>query len=114
MVEKKNLKDFQEFSEEKFTKRVIYNQGEGTAFVLNFMPGQALPKHKHPGTELYLQVLQGEGTLIMDGNESHIDYGDIVYCVGEEELAFENNSDQKTSLYVVLGKIPSKEFAENI
>lgn len=113
-MEKKNLKDFQEFNEERFTKRVIYNHGEGTAFVLNFMPGQALPPHKHPGTELYLEVLQGEGTLIMDGISNQVVQSDIVYCVGEEELAFENTGSESTSLYVVLGKIPSKEFAENI
>ena len=64
------LKSYQEYSEERFTKRVIYKKGETTAFVLNFLPGQKLPVHKHPGTEVYLYVVTGSGTLIIDGQET--------------------------------------------
>ena len=59
-MEKNTLKSFMEYSEDKFTKRVIYKKGETTAFVLNFMPGQQLPAHKHPNTEVYLLVVTGK------------------------------------------------------
>ncbi|MEH7522992.1 hypothetical protein V7149_06845 [Bacillus sp. JJ1503] len=51
-MEKKSITDAIEFSEEKFTKRIIFREGESTVFVLNFMPGQKLPAHKHPGTNV--------------------------------------------------------------
>jgi len=46
-MDKQSIKTYQEFSEDKITKRVIYNNDSSTAFVLNFYPGQKLPAHKH-------------------------------------------------------------------
>ncbi len=43
------------YNEEKFTKRVIFKEGESTVFVLNFSKNQALPAHKHPGTNVFIQ-----------------------------------------------------------
>ena len=113
-MEKNSIKSYQEFSEERFTKRVIYKKGETTAFVLNFMPGQQLPVHKHPGTELYLYVVTGSGTLIIDGQETVISEADLVHVGGEEELAFNHTGTEPVSLYVVLSKVPSAEYAKNI
>ena len=113
-MEKQNVKSYQEFSAERFTKRVIYKKGEGTAFVLNFQSGQELPKHKHPGTELYLYVLQGSGAFTIDDEEITVTANDILHCFGHEELSFKNTGDQPTSLYVILNKLPSEKYAENI
>jgi hypothetical protein len=35
-MDKNSVKAYMEYSEERFTKRVIYKKGETTAFVLNF------------------------------------------------------------------------------
>jgi quercetin dioxygenase-like cupin family protein len=113
-MEKNSIKAFQEFSEERFTKRIIYKKGETTAFVLNFLPGQKLPTHKHPGTEVYLYVVTGNGTLILDDQETVITEADIIHVGGEEELAFNNNGNEPVSLYVNLSKVPSKRYAQNI
>ncbi|WP_017754171.1 cupin domain-containing protein [Calidifontibacillus oryziterrae] len=112
-MQKQALLDYQEFNNEKFTKRIIFKEGESTVFVLNFEPGQKLPAHKHPGTNVYLLVLQGEGTLTIDGNEVPIVKDDVVLCGGEEEFAFANGSSN-TSLYVMLNKIPDDRYAQNI
>lgn len=113
-VEKSTLKAYQEFNEEKFTKRIIYKKGETTAFVLNFLPGQQLPVHKHPGTEVYLYVVTGTGKFIIDGRESEVAESDIVHVGGEEELAFTNTGNEPVSLYVILSKVPSEQYAQNI
>jgi quercetin dioxygenase-like cupin family protein len=80
-VEKNSIKSFMEYNEDKFTKRVIYKKGETTAFVLNFLPGQQLPAHKHPGTEVYLFVVTGSGTFIIDGSDTEVSEGDILHVI---------------------------------
>jgi quercetin dioxygenase-like cupin family protein len=104
-MERQSIKTYQEFNEEKFTKRVIFNNGNSTAFVLNFLPGQTLPAHKHPGAEVYLLVVSGNGTIIIDGSESEITETDLIHTGEDEELSFANTSNDRVSLYVVLNKL---------
>lgn len=113
-MSKQSIKDFQEFSSERFTKRVIYNEGGSTAFVLNFEPGQKLPDHKHPGSEVYLLVLSGSGTVTIGGKDIEMNAQDVVHSGGNDELAFVNSGNERTSVYVVLSKTPSEDFAKNI
>jgi mannose-6-phosphate isomerase-like protein (cupin superfamily) len=113
-MEIQSVKAYQEYSDEKFTKRVIFNTGESTAFVLNFMPGQTLPAHKHPGAEVFLFVLTGSGTIIIDGNETEITGSDCIHTSDTEELAFRNSGTEPVSLYVVLTKLPGEQYAKNI
>lgn len=104
-MDKQSIKTFQEFNEDKFTKRVIFNNGNSTAFVLNFLPGQKLPAHKHPGAEVYLFVVSGNGTMIIDGKETDVTETDVIHTSDEEELSFANTSSDRVSLYVVLNKL---------
>jgi quercetin dioxygenase-like cupin family protein len=113
-MERNSVKDYQEYSEERFTKRIIFKKGETTAFVLNFLPGQQLPVHKHPGTEVYLYVVTGTGTINIDGEETQVTEADVIHVDREEEMAFKNSGSEPVSLYVVLSKTPSDKFAQNI
>lgn len=113
-MQKQKVSDYQEFTSDKFTKRIIFKEGESTVFVLNFEPGQTLPPHKHPGTNVYLLVLQGEGTLTIDGKEHPVIKDDVILCDGEEEFAFANTSTSNVSLYVMLNKIPDDRYAQNL
>lgn len=113
-MEKKSISEAIEFHLDKFTKRIIFRDEESTVFVLNFMPGQKLPAHKHPGTNVYLLVLQGSGTLIIDGAEIAVAKNDVVKATGEEEFAFINSGEENVSLYVMLNKIPNEKYVQNI
>lgn len=113
-MEKQSVTGYQEYSEERFTKRVIFNTGDSTAFVLNFMPGQHLPAHNHPGAEVYLLVITGKGTMIIDDKETEVTKDDVVYTSDKERLAFRNSSSEPVSLYVVINKLSSQEYAQDI
>jgi len=113
-VEKKTIEAAQAFSEERFTKRILFQQGGSVAFVLNFMPGQELPTHKHLNTAVYLLVLQGDGTIIVDGVKTEVSEGDAICCDGEEQFAFANTGNARTSLYVVLNRLPDERYAQDI
>jgi quercetin dioxygenase-like cupin family protein len=113
-VEKNSVKAYMDYSEERFTKRIIYKKGETTAFVLNFLPGQQLPIHKHPGTEVYIYVVTGNGAIMIDGVGSAVSEADLIHVNSEEEMSFTNSGNEPVSLYVVLSKIPSEQYAKNI
>ncbi|GLB59488.1 hypothetical protein NCCP133_16210 [Cytobacillus sp. NCCP-133] len=113
-MEKKSFAQSIEYNEKQFTKRILFNKGESTVFVLNFMPGQELPAHKHSGTDVYLLVLQGKGTLFINGDPSEVTAKDVIHASGEEEFAFQNNGDEPASLYVMLSKIPNERYAQDI
>lgn len=69
------------------------------------MPGQTLPAHKHPGAEVYLLVVSGKGTIIIDGSESEVTETELIHTGEDEELSFANTSNDRVSLYVVLNKL---------
>jgi quercetin dioxygenase-like cupin family protein len=83
-------------------------------FVLNFSPGQELPTHTHPGSDLFLTVINGSGTLIINGKETEISVNDVISADGNEEFSFKNTSNEPVSLYVTLFKIPNEQFAKDI
>lgn len=113
-MEKKSLGSLQEYQEGKFTKRIAFQKGESVVFVLNFTPGQELPTHKHPGTDVYLLALEGNGTVTVDGTDSEFAKGEILHIHGDEAFSYANSGNQPASLYVVLSKVPDPRYAENI
>lgn len=113
-MEKKTIAAAQEFMPEQLTKRVLFKKGESVLFVLNFMPEQKLPPHKHPGTAVFILVLEGEGTITVDGQETKVAKGDVVCCEGDEQFAYANTGSANASLYVMLSKIPDERYAQNV
>lgn len=113
-MKKNNINDFIEFTGEKLTKRVIIKEGKMTVFILNFKPGQSLPAHKHPGSNVQLLVLEGNGEFNIDGETLVVEKNDTVFVGGEAELAFRNTGTNNVSLYVVLNNIPDDRYAKNI
>jgi quercetin dioxygenase-like cupin family protein len=92
----------------------IRQEEENVIFVLNFGPGHKLPEHKHPGANVYVLVLEGTGTVTCNGTETVVSKGDIVHVVGDESFSYRSGDDTASSLYVVLTKTPSQQYAQNI
>jgi len=113
-MEIKSVSAHLDFSDERFTKRIIHKKDDSVVFVLNFMPGQELPSHQHPGTAVYLLVLEGEGEVTVDGESTKVAKNDCIWLDGEEHFAFRNSSDERVSLYVMLAKIPSERYAQDV
>lgn len=109
-----NLKQYQEYQEHKFTKRIIHKEKDNVIFLLNFSPGAELPAHQHPNANVYILVLNGEGVITSDGADVLVKSGDVIHIDGEEMLSFQNGAESYSSLYVVLTKIPSEQYAVNI
>lgn len=95
----------QQFNEERFTKINIIKHQRSSAFLLNFLPEQHMKPHNHPNRELYLHVMEGNGTFIIDDEEQVVTTGDVLYCNPEEKIGFTNTSENNVSIYVVMTKI---------
>lgn len=113
-MKKSNLSEFQEYQEHKFTKRIIHKEAENVIFVLNFSPGAELPTHNHPGANVYILVLEGKGAVISNGEETAVAAGDMVHITGDEHFSYRNGEEGTSSLYVVLTKTPSDNYAVNV
>lgn len=113
-MQKSKLAQFQEYQDNKFTKRMIHKEAENVIFMLNFSPGAELPTHNHPGANVYILVVDGAGTVICDGTETAVAAGDVLHITGDESFSYRNGADAVSSLYVVLTKTPDERYAQNI
>ncbi len=100
----KKIEDYQIIDPEKMTKHMVFKEDKSQAFVLNFAPGQSLPSHGHPNTQVYLLVLEGEGRCTIDTTDYHIKEGFAIHCSKNQKLSIENNSNLYLSIYVVLAR----------
>lgn len=103
------------YSESTFTKRVLFSEEKVLNFVLNLMPGQSIPPHKHEDSDLILHVITGGGELTVNGETQDVVMGDVLYCVGEDEFSLRNNTNENLSCFIVLTPRPiPKIYADEI
>lgn len=93
-----------QFNEERFTKVNFVKNRRSNGFVLNFLPGQEMKAHHHPGKDLFLFVLEGTGTVTVDDEPIVMETGDVLYCEAEEKIGFINTSDANVSIYGAMTK----------
>ncbi|MFF2912577.1 cupin domain-containing protein [Paenibacillus sp. NPDC057934] len=99
-----------QYQEGRFTKRILFQEGESVVFVLNFLPGQQLPTHTHPETDVYILMLDGSGTVTVDGDDKEIIKGEVIHIGGKEAFSFHNSGEIPASLHVVLCKVPDPSY----
>lgn len=99
-----SLSEKQAFHEKQFTKQLLFKTKNNQSFILNFMPNQELPPHRHPGQDVFILVLEGKGTGKIGEKTIAFSQSDTFHCSGEDSLSILNSSDEALSLYVVLSK----------
>lgn len=104
-MEQISIQRAQQFKEERFTKVDMIKKEKSVVFMLNFLPGQIMKAHHHPNKELYLFIVEGNGTFSFDGEEVPVKQGDLLHCHAEEKLGFVNTSDERVSIYATMTKL---------
>ena len=81
------------------------------AFVgmLRMDAGAAVPEHQD-STEEYIVVVEGSGTITIDGNSREISAGDAVYMPAEATVSYENGAAPMRALQVFAGPDPAKKY----
>lgn len=104
-MDKQTIINAKQFNEDRFTKVDIIKRRRSSVFLLNFLPDQHMKPHNHPNRELYLYVLEGNGTLLIDVEKVEVQQGDVIYCDPEEQIGFTNTSENKVTIYATLTKL---------
>src|SRR5690625_4737325 len=89
------IEDAKQFDENRFTKIDMIKHRRSVAFMLNFLPEQHIKSHSHPARELYLHVLDGKGTLIIDGEEVENHEEDLYYYDTKQQIRYTNTRTKK-------------------
>ena len=103
-MELHQLDEFKQFSEDRFTKVDFVKNRRSNGFILNFLPGQEMKAHHHPGKDLFLHMLDGTGTVTVDDEPFVLHAGDVLYCEADEKIGFVNTGDANVSIYGAMTK----------
>ena len=85
-------------------------QGEN-AFIgmLTMEAGAKVPKHQDT-TEEYIVVLEGGGTISIDGVKTVIAAGDTVYMPANATVQYENGTSTMRAVQVFAGPSPARKY----
>lgn len=72
-----------------------------TAGIGEMEPGDRLARHRHDPAEVYY-VLEGEGTLLVEGEEHVLRAGSAVFIPGNSEHALHNTGDETLRVFYTL------------
>ena len=105
----KNMKESMVFNEKTFTKRVLLANKDILCFVLNLIPGQVLPEHKHENSSLVFHVMTGSGEVKINEEVVKISTGSVVSAKGEDDFSIPTVTEN-LSLFVVISPNPSSHL----
>ncbi len=83
-----NVREMKKFSTERLSNVNLF---DGEAFfgrLLCFSRGQVVPYHRHDHVDEVFDVLEGEGTILLDGREVRGAPGTILYVPARVEHGF--------------------------
>ena len=88
----------------------ILSEGEN-AFVgyLTMNAGGKVPEHRDP-TEDYIYILEGSGTITIDGEKSEVKAGSAVYMPAKAKVSFENGDKELKALQVFAGPASAAKY----
>jgi len=77
--------------------------------LLRMDPGGAVPTHRD-STEEYIHVLEGGGTMIIDGQTHEIGAGATVFMPANAEVSFQNGPEELVAVQVFAGPEPAVKY----
>jgi quercetin dioxygenase-like cupin family protein len=77
--------------------------------LLRMDPGGAVPSHRDP-TEEYIHVLEGGGTMIIDGQSYDVTTGTTIYMPADAEVSFTNGDQALVAIQVFAGPEPAAKY----
>ncbi len=95
--------------EDKIAKRIIYNDQNTVAFILNIATGQSLPTHTHFDCTVLLQVLKGNADVNVNNEPVAMSENELIQLDGAEEMSVDNTGESTLVLYVTISPLPPSE-----
>jgi quercetin dioxygenase-like cupin family protein len=76
---------------------------------LRMDPGGAVPTHRD-ATEEFIHVLEGSGTMIIDGQSYAVTPGTTIYMPANAEVSYQNGDAEMVAIQVFAGPEPAKKY----
>jgi quercetin dioxygenase-like cupin family protein len=76
---------------------------------LEMDPGGQVPTHRDP-TEEFIHVLEGRGTMTIEGREYAIEPGTTIYMPAGVEVSYRNGDQRLVAIQVFAGPEPSAKY----
>jgi quercetin dioxygenase-like cupin family protein len=68
-MEIRSFPDEMVYDPNTLTKKILFNTKEALCFVLNLMPGQTIPAHRHENSVLTAAVIKGECEIAVNQDQ---------------------------------------------
>jgi quercetin dioxygenase-like cupin family protein len=98
------IEEAEKYEEDKYVRPVLHKGERTTTLLLCLKPGQAVPAHRHEGFEIVLQPLKGEAVAVLDGEETTLRPGELVFVDGANDFAPVNHGEQEFAMLITLVK----------
>lgn len=85
------LADAPDFDAEQYVAAPLLDGSQSNVRVIRLSPGQVLPPHTHSTSDLMIYIVEGSGSLDIDGGAVAFVAGSLAYFHGDEELRLTNN-----------------------
>ena len=86
------LADAPAYDNEQFVAGPLLDGTRSNVRVIRLSPGQTLPTHTHSTSDLMIYIVEGSGTLDVDGTIVDFVAGSLAFFRGDEELRLANKS----------------------
>ena len=108
-MKKFDLNDYIVTPEEKIAKRVIYDDENTLAFVLNIAPNESLPEHTHFDSTVLVQVIKGEAKVNVNDKNVNLSKHGLIEIDGPETMSIDNIAQDSLVLYVTISPLPPED-----
>ncbi|HZY44009.1 MAG TPA: cupin domain-containing protein [Anaerolineae bacterium] len=73
----------------------LFAEEDFSGCLLGFLPGQELPVHHHDHEHEVFDVLEGSGTMFLDGESIEVKAGSVIFVPAGVHHGFKNTSDSR-------------------
>lgn len=110
-MEIRDLNEILSFSKNGVTKKIVFNTKEALCFILNLLPGQTIPVHRHENAVLIANILSGACEVTVNQDQYELQKGHAFMVKGEDEFGIPLVKSD-VSIYVILSPNPTNpEYA---
>ena len=104
-MESKNFKEAERFSPDKHVHVPLFTSERTKVILLCLAPGVTVPPHSHPGFDVTLQPLKGQGALPVDGGpDLALLPGEIYFVDGSNSFSPKNPFSEDFTMLIHLIK----------
>lgn len=101
-----NIDELAEFSADRRVRKRLFLEDRIEAEVAYYEPGQSTVPHHHVGQDEIFLIMDGSGTITVDGERRRVSRGDVIFAPADLKHAVE--VDQGERMAMVFVKAPGR------